>query len=404
MGTKKKILVVSQYFYPETFRINSLCAELVKRGYDVTVLTGYPNYPQGEFFEGYGPDKPYEKDWNGVKIVRVPIVPRGKKKYQLVLNYFSFVRTGRKWAGKCTEKFDICYVFQVSPVTIVLPAIKYKKKHGTPIYINVQDLWPENVEVILGIKNKFLLFFLNRLVDYIYKNCDKILCASGSFVKNIRGRGVAEEKVVYWPQFCDDPLPDDGFKPQEYNYNAFRIVFTGNIGEAQGLDIVLQAAQILKEKKVDSIKWYLLGDGRAKQRLMEQAKKLNVNDEVIFIDKKPEHMMGAYLRNADCAFLSLKNNKIFEMTIPAKLQTYLSYGSPILASSGGEVAKIIENAGCGVCIPSGDAEKLAQAAVEMAAYETQVRKNMGEKSYQYYKANFEKKHLIDCLEELFNNG
>lgn len=403
MGAKKRILVVTQYFYPETFRINSLCAELVKRGYDVTVLTGYPNYPQGEFYEGYGPKISYEKEWNGVKIVRVPMIPRGKKKHQLVLNYFSFVRSGRKWAANCAEKFDICYVFEVSPVTVALPAIKYKKKHGTPIYMNVQDLWPENVEVILGLKNKFALFFLNKLVDYIYKNCDKILCASESFVRNIRHRGVPAEKLEYWPQFSDEPLPDDGFKPQEYDYSAFRIVFTGNIGEAQGLDIVLEAAQKLKEKNVSHIKWYLVGDGRAKARLMEQAKRLDLKEEVIFIDKKPEHLVGSYLRNADCAFLSLLNNKIFEMTIPAKLQTYLSYGSPILAAASGEVQQIIENAGCGVCVPSGDAERLADAAVQVAR-EKQALLDMGKNAYQYYQANFEKKRLIDRLEEIFENG
>jgi glycosyltransferase involved in cell wall biosynthesis len=404
MDAKKRILVVTQYFYPETFRINSLCTELVKRGYDVTVLTGYPNYPQGEFYEGYGPEKPYEKDWSGVKICRVPIKPRGKKKIDLILNYFSFVASGRKWAKKCTEKYDICYVFQVSPITLALPAVKYKKKHGTPIYMNVQDLWPENVEVILGLKNKFALFFLNKLVDYIYSYCDKILCASQSFVGNIRNRGVAEDKLVYWPQFCDDPVTDSEVKPQEYDYNAFRIVFTGNIGEAQGLDIVLQAAQKLKEKQIEHIKWYLVGDGRAKEKLQEQVKRLGLNDHVIFIDKKPEHLMGSYLKNADCAFLSLMNNKIFEMTVPAKMQTYLSYASPILAASGGEVAKLIENAGNGICVPSGDAEKLAEAAVRMAAYEKQALKDMGENSYKYYKANFEKKQLIDKLEELFNNG
>ena len=185
-----KILVVTQYFYPENFRVNNLCVELVERGYEVHVLTGYPQYPQGKIYDGYGFNKEYEREWNGVKIHRIKMLPRGKTPIGLLLNCYSFVKKGNEWVKRCKEKFDAVYVFEVSPVTVGLPAVRYKKKFGSPIFFNVQDLWPENVEVVLGIHNKFIIGTINRIVDKIYDCSDVILCSSKSFVKNIRERGV----------------------------------------------------------------------------------------------------------------------------------------------------------------------------------------------------------------------
>ncbi len=180
-----KILIVTQYFYPETFRVNTLCEELVKRGHDVTVMTAYPQYPQGKIYDGYGFDKPYDKDLFGAKIERVKTRPRGKTPLGLLLNCYTFVRSGEKWVKKCKEKYDAIYVFEVSPVTVGLPAVAYKEKFGTPIFFNVQDLWPENVEVVLGIHNRLVIGTINKIVDKIYTASDKILCSSNSIVRNI---------------------------------------------------------------------------------------------------------------------------------------------------------------------------------------------------------------------------
>ena len=196
-----KILVITQYFYPETFRVNTLCIELAKRGHDVTVLTGFPQYPQGKIYDGYGFRKPYQKEWNGIKIERIKMRPRGKTPIGLLLNCWSFVLEGKKWVKRCNIRYDAVYVFEVSPVTVGLPAVAYKKKFDTPIFFNVQDLWPENVEVVLGIHNKFVISVINKIVDKIYSASDRVLCASNGFVQNIAARGVSREKLVFWPQF-----------------------------------------------------------------------------------------------------------------------------------------------------------------------------------------------------------
>ena len=347
-----KILVITQYFYPETFRVNALCAELVARGHNVTVLTGYPQYPGGKIYEGYGFNKPYETEWRGVKIERIKMRPRGKTPFGLLWNCYSFVSEGKKWVKKCREKYDAVYVFEVSPVTVGLPAVAYKKKFGTPIYFNVQDLWPENVEIVLGIRNKLIIKTINKIVDKIYSASDKILCSSNSFVENISQRGVPRDKLVFWPQFCTEPQLSNATKPDCYFENYFNIVFTGNIGEAQGLDLLVEAANNLKDT---NIRWFIVGDGRARERLEQKVSENNLGEIVMFVGKVSEEEANRYIYFADCAYLSFKKNKLFDMTLPAKLQSYMACGTPIIAAAGGESARVIKEAKCGfVCEQDAD--------------------------------------------------
>ena len=311
-----KILVFSQYFYPENFRINTLCRELVQRGHEVTVLTGYPQYPIGRIYDGYGFDIPYETQWKGVKIVRVKVHARGKTPFGMLRNCIDYVRQANAWVRACEERFDAVYVFEVSPVTVGLPAVTYKKKFGVPMFFNLQDLWPENVEEVLGIRFKPLSWYLGRIVDKIYAGSDKILCASRGFVKNLTDRGVPESKLVFWPQFCLEPALEGKRRPEIYSQDTFNIVFAGNLGDAQGLDLMVEAAA---ELKGSGIRWYLVGDGRAKERLQKQVGEYGVQEDVIFVGRVSEDEANRYVHFADCAYLSFKNNKIFNMTIPAKL-------------------------------------------------------------------------------------
>ncbi len=351
-----KILIITQYFYPETFRVNTLCEEMVRRGHEVTVLTGYPQYPQGRIYDGYGFNKPYAKEWNGAKIERIKMHPRGRSPLGLLLNCYSFVREGKKWVKQCKTLFDAVYVFEVSPVTVGLPAVEYKKKFGTPIFFNVQDLWPENVEIVLGIHNKLIIGTINKIVDYIYSSSDKILCSSNSFVQSISQRGVPEGKLVFWPQFCSEPDFTNVTKPECYSEKYYNIVFTGNIGEAQGLELLVDTAVKLKDTNV---RWFLVGDGRAKGRLEKKVAENNLDSIVKFIGRVSEDEANRYTHFADCAYLSFKKNKLFDMTLPAKLQSYMACGTPILAAAGGESARVIKEANCGfVC--EQDADKLEE--------------------------------------------
>lgn len=390
-----KILIVTQYFYPETFRVNTLCEELVKRGNEVTVLTGYPQYPQGKIYDGYGFNVPYEKEWKGAKIERVKVLPRGKTPLGLLLNCYTFVAAGKKWVKKCNEKYDAIYVFEVSPVTVGLPAVAYKEKFGTPVYFNVQDLWPENVEIVLGIHNPLVIGVINKIVDKIYAASDKILCSSSSFVRNIAERGVSEDKLVFWPQFCSEPELEEVKKPEQYSDENFNIVFAGNIGEAQGLDLLVDAAEKLKDTKV---KWYLVGDGRAKERLEKRVKDSGLEDKVIFVGKMSEQEANRYIHFADCAYLSFKKNKLFDMTLPAKLQSYMACGTPIIAAAGGESANVIAEAECGfVCEQETDA---LVNLIKGQVLESKVLPEMGENARKYYEAHFSMDSVIDTLEGL----
>ncbi|MBE6600262.1 MAG: glycosyltransferase family 4 protein [Ruminococcaceae bacterium] len=390
-----KILVVSQYFYPENFRVNALCEELVRRGHDVTVLTGYPQYPQGKIYDGYGFGVPYEKEWNGVKIERVKVRPRGKTPVGLLLNCYTFVSQGKKWVRKCKEKFDAVYVFEVSPVTVGLPAVAYKKKFGTPVYFNVQDLWPENVEIVLGIHSKLIIGAINKIVDKIYSASDKILCSSNSFVENIAARGVSRDKLVFWPQFCNEPQLDGAEKPDCYSDEFFNIVFTGNIGEAQGLDLLADAAAKLRDTNV---RWFLVGDGRARENLENYVDENGLTDTVKFVGRVSENEANRYIHFADCAYLSFKNNRLFDMTLPAKLQSYMACGTPILAAAGGESARVVKEAQCGfVC--EQNAEKLAET-VRNEVLVSDGLALMRKKSREYFENNFTKELVVGRLEEM----
>ena len=391
-----KILVFSQYFYPENFRINTLCRELVNRGHEVTVVTGYPQYPYGRIYDGYGFDIPYETQWNGVNICRVKVHPRGSNLLGMLRNTVDYVVQANRWVKNCREKFDAVYVFEVSPVTVGLPAVTYKKKFNVPMFFNLQDLWPENVEEVLGIRFAPLTWLINRIVDRIYGASNKILCTSNGFADNLRARGVPEDKIVFWPQFCLDPDLSRAEKPEIYSEDTFNIVFAGNLGDAQGLDLMVEAA---RELKGSSIRWYLVGDGRARARLEQKVKELDAAQEVTFVGRVSEKEADRYVHFADCAYLSFKDNKIFNMTLPAKLQTYLACGTPILAAAGGESARLVGDNGIGlVCRPR--LEELVAAAKQAAAMSRQDHVAMSARARAYYEQHFTMDTLVTELENM----
>lgn len=394
-----KILVVSQYFHPEPFRINAICQELVQRGHDVTVMTAYPQYPKGEIYEGYGFDIPYDTEWNGVNIHRVKTHPRGHNALGLLRNCVSYVVSGNRWVRQCKEKYDRVFVFGLSPATLALPAVTYKKKFGSPTYYYLQDLWPESVHEVLGIRFAPLTFVINRIVSRIYKHSNKILCTSNGYVKNLMGKGVPEDKLVYWPQFCSEPDFTDADKPSIYTDDTFNVVFTGNIGDAQGLDLVVEAAARLKGK---GIRWYLVGDGRAKERLQQLAADRGVAEDVVFVGRVSEAEANRYVHFADCAYLSFRPNPLFDLILPAKLQTYLACGAPILAAAGGESAALINEAQCGVAVPP-QVDDLVQAVQGMAALSPEERNTMANNARQYSREHFDKDALVDQLLDLMNN-
>lgn len=391
-----KILIISQYFYPENFRINDLALELKNRGHKITVLTGLPNYPKGEYFDGYDDKKYCDEIWNDIPIYRCKLRPRKTGSINLIRNYVSFVvEANKKLKELENQDFDLIYVFEVSPITVALPAIKFKKKKKLPIVINIQDLWPENIIAVTGITNFIVIGLVNKMVNYIYKHCDLILTASPSFVDKIRDRIKNKDKVVYWPQYSIVSRTNEDVSL--YNKDFFNIVFTGNIGEAQGIDLAIEAANILKNEKIC---WHFVGDGRNRKKLEKMVKEYNIDQRVIFHGFHPEKEIPKYLKDADAALLILKPNPIFEMTIPAKLQTYLACGIPILGCVSGEGKRIIEESNAGIVSDEISVEALVKACQKFISLNSNDLNAYKDKAFQYGDDNFNKLELIVRLEKM----
>ncbi len=396
---QKHILVISQYFYPETFRINDMTTEWVKRGYKVTVITGIPNYPMGKFFEGYGYTKKRKETWRGVDIIRIPLIPRGNSSIGMLANYGSFVISGFFKNLLSNIKADYVFSFEVSPMTQALIGCWYAKKHHIPHYLYVQDLWPENVITVTGITNHTVIGAIDKMVDYIYKNTDEIFATSPSFVDAICNRKVRVDrnKVHYLPQYAEEfyrPIEKIAV-PEISDDGSFKIAFTGNIGTAQGLDILPKTAELLKN---ENIKFVIVGDGRYQEELKREIEKRDVQKQFIMIPRQKAERIPELLSACDAAFLSFKNDLLWTKTIPAKLQSYMACGMPIIASAEGETRRIIEEAEGGICCSIGDEAQLANGIRTMLKADLRL---MGENSRFYCKNYFDKKKLMDKIDNYF---
>ncbi len=396
-----KILMVSQFFYPENFRINDLAKRLVKRGHSVTVLTGQPNYPGGDIYEGYGGCKFSRQNWEGIQILRVPVIPRKSGAFYLSLNYLCFVLSAGLRALLLKRKsFDVIYAFGTSPITQAIPALLAKKKTGARVILNVQDLWPDNVIAITGVKNPVAIGLLDDLVDFIYNRADVILGTSRSFVRAIKGRkGLKEKrKVGFWPQYSVVKKSNEQ-RRDVLREGIFHVVFTGNVGFGQGLELLLDTARILKDELEGSLVFDIVGDGRAREALEKDVMKRRLEKMIVFHGSFPEEEIPGILAAADAALLILKRDPIFERTIPAKLQTYLSCGCPVLACVEGESRELILENKVGFCCASMDAGSLADTTRNLYYTFSGELRLMGERAGRLSGQLFDPDTLIDKLEE-----
>lgn len=399
---KKHVLVISQYFFPETFRINDMCKEWINRGYEVTVVTGIPNYPQGKFFKGYDFWKKRKENYEGINIIRLPIIPRGNSALMLILNYISFVISGGIWSFFSKLKPTNVFIFEVSPMTQALPGIWFAKKKKIPCFLYVQDLWPENVEIVTGIKNKYILNLIGKMVDYIYQGSTKIFTTSNSFVVAISKRGVPTNKLKFWPQYAEEfyKVVEDKKIYKEKDIISF--VFTGNIGNAQGLDVLPKiAVEIKKLNLKKEIKFTLVGDGRYKSELTNLVKMSGVDDMFTFVDKQPAEAIPKILAEHDVAILTLANSRLFSMTIPAKLQSYMACGMPVLASVEGECASIIKESLCGLSSSPDDIDSMINNIIQFVNLSSEELDEMSINSKKYCEKKFNKKNLMNEMDTYF---
>jgi len=395
-----KVLIVSQYFWPENFRINDLASGLNSLGHDVTIITGYPNYPEGKVFSEFIKDKNFYSNYNGVDIIRIPIIARGKNNFKLVLNYLSFIFSASffgLWKLR-NKNFDIIFVFEPSPITVGLPAILFKKIKGAPIIFWALDLWPENLQVMGVIKSKILISFFSWLASFIYRNSDLILGQSKGFVDKISTYCHDSKNVKYFPSWAEDVYSDESFglAPEvDYRDDLFNIVFAGNIGEAQDFPSILDAAENLKDEKV---RWIILGNGRTYQWVNDEISKRKLESSVILLGQFPIERMPSFYAHAQALLVSLKSDRLLSLTIPAKVQSYLLANIPIIGMLDGDGARVIKESKGGILSPAGDSLSLANSIRSMILMDAKKINNMVENGKKYAQDEFDRVNLIKLLE------
>lgn len=397
-----KILIVTQYFWPENFRVNDLALGLQERGHRVTVLTGIPNYPEGRYFPGYKLNNRSVEDFHGIKVIRVPLIPRGESSsLRLALNYVSFFISGSLFGAlRVKEKFDIIFVCQYSPVTAAIPGIVLKKLQCVPVILWVQDLWPESLSATGAVRSPWLLGQVAKVVKYIYKNSDSILIQSEAFYSHITATGIKEDRLNYFPNWAEafyQPIAvDKDFHISKRLPAGFRLMFAGNIGAAQDFETILSAAEKLKH--IRDIHWIILGSGRMSGWVEEEVDRRGLKENFHLLGRFPVEDMPTFFSQADAMLVTLKREPIFALTIPSKVQSYLACGRPIVAALDGEGARVIEQAGAGLACRAEDPAALADTVFKMYKMPVSERQDMGLKAKRYYDQNFERELLLDRLE------
>ena len=400
-----KILFISQYFYPETFKGNDIVFDFVKRGHEVTVLTGKPNYPEGKFYKGYGFFKKNKEVIHGAKIIRTPIYPRKNGKgIHLILNYISFVFFSYfTCVFRIRDKYDLIFVQQLSPVTMAFPGIWLKKKFNIPLYLWVLDLWPDSVLAASNFKNPTIIGLIENIVKKIYNQSDVILISSKYFEKSIKEKLIDKNKeIVYLPNWAEDIFINDDIDKSltiPDLPSGFNIMFAGNVGESQDFETIIKVAELTLS---DDINWIIVGEGRKLDWIKEQIQIRQLTN-VYLVGRHPIETMPGFFNKADVMLVSLKDEPVFSLTVPAKIQAYMAASKIILGSLNGEGNIIVNESGCGFAVNAGNPKLLSEKAVLLKNLPQNKIIEMQMKSKQYYEHNFSKKMLFDSLENNFIN-
>jgi glycosyltransferase involved in cell wall biosynthesis len=397
-----RALFITQYFYPENFRINDLVFSLKKRGHDIEVLTGKPNYPKGDYFKDYSWEGPKLEEIEGIKVHRANLILRKKGGgLRLFLNYFSFVFFGLFKILKLKGDFEKVFIYAPSPITVGLLGIVAAKKFKCKSYLWVHDLWPESVRVAGGIKSSIILELVNRMTKLIYRFTDLLLVQSPEFKNYILNQGVEESKIIYYPYYAEDfykVVEKDKSYLSQFP-KGFNLLFAGNIGVAQSFDTIVNAFEKLKEHDINLV---VLGDGRDKSRIQEKINEKGLTEKFHFLGSFPPEQMPYYFTCADGLLITLKKADIFSYTIPGKLQSYLACGKPIIGALDGIGNKIISESNSGYASKAEDHELLANNILSLYKLSKAEKEKLSNNALTYFDKNFNKQHLLERLEKILN--
>lgn len=386
-----KILVVCQYYHPEPFRISDICATLVQEGHEVMVVTGTPNYPEGEIYPGYEGTAHRDEVLDGVRVHRCPIHPRKRGAVHRFWNYYSFVWASSRYLSKLEEDFDVVFVNQLSPIMMAEGALRWAKRHGKRCVLYCLDLWPESLAAG-GIRPGSLIYRLFwHISRRIYGGVDAIAVPSRGYQSYFEEiLKLKDISVFYLPQYAEvlfDSLPDG-----ESHSETLNAVFAGNIGETQSVETIIEAARLLKDNGF--IQFHIIGSGSRLATCQELAQGLT---NVKFYGRRAISEMPKFYAMADVMLMTLNDDPtLANISLPGKFQSYLAAGKPVVGAINGETAAIITDAGCGLCGPSEDADSLAMNLQYMCEHR-ELLQGFGENARAYYQENFRKDVFINKL-------
>lgn len=407
MPSQKKILVVTQHFWPENFRINDIVEGFLQDGIAVDVLCGLPNYPKGEWFPGYSAAGPFEEEWHGARLYRCKEVPRrGNTSVNIFLNYVSWPWYAAHALHRLPGGYDAVFCFNTSPVLMCWPAIRYAKKHHISFTNYVLDIWPENLYSVLNVKNKALRAIAQGVSDALYKKADRLIAMSEPLQQRLCQRtGMPPQKIAVIPQYCEDfyavPQPDAALQAQFDG--RFNLVFTGTFTPAQSLETVITAVQDARSRGADMLHLLLVGDGMSRAALEAKVKDLHAEDAVTFYGSVPATDIPKFTALADALIVCLSDSPDLGLTVPAKVASYMAAGKPVLASMDGAGNAAVAAAG-GLSSPACDAAALADNLLALTRMDAAQRAAMGQSAKEYYLAHYRRSELLRKLEHFILEG
>lgn len=407
MPSQKKILVVTQHFWPENFRINDIVEGFLQDGIAVDVLCGLPNYPKGEWFPGYSAAGPFEEEWHGARLYRCKEVPRrGNTSVNIFLNYISWPWYAAHALHRLPGGYDAVFCFNTSPVLMCWPAIRYAKKHHIPFTNYVLDIWPENLYSVLNVKNKALRAIAQGVSDALYKKADRLIAMSEPLQQRLCQRtGMPPQKIAVIPQYCEDfyavPQPDAALQAQFGG--RFNLVFTGTFTPAQSLETVITAVQDVRSRGADMLHLLLVGDGMSRAALEAKVKELHAEDAVTFYGSVPATDIPKFTALADALIVCLSDSPDLGLTVPAKVASYMAAGKPVLASMDGAGNAAVAAAG-GLSSPACDAAALADNLLALTRMDAAQHAAMGQSAKEYYLAHYRRSELLRKLEHFILEG
>lgn len=393
-----KILATCQYGWPEPYPSLYPMEEMVKRGHYVCAITGTPNYPMGKIFKGYEHNRIKEENHNGIHITHVPVIPRKQDTIHRFLNYHSYPLTAKRKILSLEDEFDVVFANQSSPVMMVEPAIAYAKKNKKRVVMYCMDLWPASL-CLGGIKrDSFIYNLYKKISDKIYNHVDIILVTSRMFKNYFKEEfGIPDEKLIYLPQYAlseFDEIPESPVK------DTTDFLFAGNVGMAQNLYVVLRAAKIIQDEGLTDngkkIQFHIVGDGQELENLKKYVTDNGI-ENVIFHGRKPQEEMPQFYAFADAMMVTLTDDPLVALTLPAKVQSYMAAGKPIIASANGEIANVMKESGAGFCANADDEEGLVECVLQFLGVD---REQFGKNAKEYYEKNFSRNVVMDKLEKI----